>query len=143
MKMQMRSRVYGSIVFSSRGQVLLVQGKTTGKWSFPKGHKNDPDETALECAMRETWEETGLTLADNFLEIIQLAAGKYFVYRLEEDPMLMTYDKKEIMDMCWADLSALEKFNANCDIRSYIMRGHMARHKDDLALLNKMKNLML
>lgn len=133
------NRVYGTIVLSSKGRVLIVQGRETGKWSFPKGHKNKNAEPALDCALRETWEETGLTLGKDYLEILQLAAGKYFVYKVEEELKLETHDSKEIMDMRWTELNNLENFNNNCDVRSYIMRGHMLRHKGELALSKKME----
>jgi 8-oxo-dGTP pyrophosphatase MutT (NUDIX family) len=133
------NRVYGTIILSSKGRILIVQGRETGKWSFPKGHKNKNAEAALDCALRETWEETGLSLGKNYLEILQLAAGKYFVYKVDDELILETHDSKEIMDMRWTELNNLENFNNNCDIRSYIMRGHMLRHKDELALSKKME----
>jgi polyphosphate kinase len=41
-------------------EVLLVHRPRYDDWTFPKG-KREPDETDLECAVRETAEETGLT----------------------------------------------------------------------------------
>jgi 8-oxo-dGTP pyrophosphatase MutT (NUDIX family) len=133
------TRVYGSIIFSSHGRILIVQGRETGKWSFPKGHKSTPHEQPLDCAQRETWEETGISLGKNYLEVLQLAAGKYFIYKLEDEPMLKTHDEAEIMDMRWVDLDNLDGFNNNCDIRSYIMRGHLARHKEELCRQSLMR----
>jgi 8-oxo-dGTP diphosphatase len=40
-------------------EVLLVHRPRYDDWSLPKG-KRDRGETALECALREVWEETGL-----------------------------------------------------------------------------------
>ncbi len=134
-----QSRVYGTIIFSTSDRILVVQGRETGKWSFPKGHKNNVSESPLECALRETWEECGLTLGKGYLEMIQLAAGRYFVYRLEDEPKLLSHDNNEIMDMRWVELEKLGDLNNNCDIRSYIMRGHMERHKKELALHEKME----
>jgi 8-oxo-dGTP pyrophosphatase MutT (NUDIX family) len=116
-----------------------VQGRETGKWSFPKGHKSTANEQPLDCAQRETWEETGILLGKNYLEVLQLAAGKYFIYKLEDEPTLSTHDEAEIMDMRWVDLMDLDGFNNNCDIRSYIMRGHLARHKEELCRQSLMR----
>ena len=120
-------KIYGSIIYSSDNKLLVVQGRKTGKWSFPKGHKNE-EETAYDCSLRETYEETGLLLKGNYLEELQLAAGKYFVYKLEDKPDLISYDDSEIMNLCWVDLNDLRFYHYNCDIRSYIMNAHDIRH---------------
>lgn len=138
-----QNRVYGTIIFSSTGRILIVQGRETGKWSFPKGHKNNEEEPPLECALRETWEESGILLGKGYLEMLQLAAGRYFIYRLEDEPSLLSHDNVEIMDMRWVPLDALSTYNNNCDVRSYLMRGHMERHKKELALHEKMENYQL
>jgi len=49
--------VYGTIIVSPDDKFLVVKGRQTGKWSFPKGHSY-LEETELECALRETYEET-------------------------------------------------------------------------------------
>lgn len=63
----------GGVVKNETGEVLFIFRK--GKWDLPKG-KNDGDEDAKECALREVKEETGL---------INVKAGKllcttYHVY---------------------------------------------------------------
>lgn len=40
-------------------EILMVQNRKGGHWSFPKGHM-EPGETELDTARREVWEETGL-----------------------------------------------------------------------------------
>jgi 8-oxo-dGTP diphosphatase len=40
-------------------EVLIVHRRRKADWSLPKG-KRRPGETALGCALREVWEETGL-----------------------------------------------------------------------------------
>lgn len=51
----------GAIVFTRRdGQLLFViVQEQAGAYSFPKGHM-EGDETEMETARREVWEETGL-----------------------------------------------------------------------------------
>lgn len=120
-------KIYGSIIYSSENRLLIVQGRKTGKWSFPKGHKME-GETAHECSLRETYEETGLIIEDAYIEELQLAAGKYFVYKLSYEPALISYDTDEIMNACWVSLESLRTYLYNCDIRSYIMQAHDLRH---------------
>jgi 8-oxo-dGTP diphosphatase len=51
------------IIDEPRGQVLLIRKKRglgAGKINGPGG-KVDPGETSIECAIRETWEELGVT----------------------------------------------------------------------------------
>ena len=51
----------GAVVFTRRnGQLLFViVEEQSGSYSFPKGHM-EGDETEMETARREVWEETGL-----------------------------------------------------------------------------------
>ena len=56
------THVYGAILISPEGDILVVQGRLSNKWSFPKGHGNK-SETPLAAAIRELKEETGLVAA--------------------------------------------------------------------------------
>lgn len=132
-------RVYGCIVFSTTGRLLIVQGGQTQKWSFPKGHKYE-FESAHDCALRETWEETGLKLDSlNYVENLQLAAGRYYVYKLENEPAINTCDTNEIIDMRWVKLEDLQNYNYNCDIKSYLMRGHDKRHNINMTFMQSIE----
>jgi len=48
-------------VTDARGAMLLVRTVARDAWGAPAGGR-DPGETVLECATRETWEESGLRL---------------------------------------------------------------------------------
>lgn len=60
-----RAGTFVHSVDGGRDMVLLVQSYN-GKWGPPKGRVED-GETAVECALRETREETGLDLKDLLL----------------------------------------------------------------------------
>ena len=45
-----------------QGRLLLQRRRDTGQWAIPMG-KQEFGETVAECAVRETQEETGVTMA--------------------------------------------------------------------------------
>jgi 8-oxo-dGTP pyrophosphatase MutT (NUDIX family) len=112
------NQVYGTIFLSSRGTVLLVKGRHSGKWSFPKGHPNE-GETEFEAAARETMEETGLRLSPFFDRIVHLATGTYYVVNTPE-LAVNPNDETEIMDSQWIPLSKLKSFPVNLDVNTFL-----------------------
>lgn len=46
-------------VFDGAGRLLLICWSDNGNWVMPGGAM-DPGERLAECAVRETWEETGI-----------------------------------------------------------------------------------
>jgi ADP-ribose pyrophosphatase YjhB (NUDIX family) len=69
------SRVAGGVVIGKNGQVVLVN-QNNDSWSLPKGHI-EKEEDAIEAAMREIAEESGITQ----LEFIK-DMGSYERYKL-------------------------------------------------------------
>ncbi len=67
-----------AVVTNDSGQILLIQEakpKCRGKWFFPAG-KMEPDETMLEGAKREIWEESGIEIeVEGLFYIDQLTRG--------------------------------------------------------------------
>jgi len=58
---------YGVILLDTTlNYVLLVQGyfASRNSWGFPKGKVNE-NEIPIQCAIRETWEETGFDATDH------------------------------------------------------------------------------
>ncbi len=71
----------GGVVFSMKfnePHFLLIRGRTSGWWVFPKGHCED-EESLIETAKREVFEETGLTglkCHEGFSELISFVNHK-------------------------------------------------------------------
>lgn len=112
------NQVYGSIFLTPKGSVLLVKGRHSGKWSFPKGHPNQ-GETEFEAAERETMEETGLRLSPFFDRIVHLATGMYYLVKTPELSVCPT-DENEVMDIRWIPLSKLKSFPVNIDVNTFL-----------------------
>jgi 8-oxo-dGTP pyrophosphatase MutT (NUDIX family) len=57
------------LILKHDDKFLLVYGRTSKKWSFPKGKKNEK-ESSIDCAIREFEEETGILLTNDDIEKI-------------------------------------------------------------------------
>lgn len=111
---------YGAAMLSPDwANVLLVQawGKNA-KWGFPKG-KIAKDETEMQAAAREVYEETGfdfMTVLDPAADgdpffIDSYAGGKlcriFVIPNVPEDTLFETRTRKEISNIAWVPVSAL------------------------------------
>ena len=117
-------QVYGTIIVSPDSKILLVRGRKSGKWSFPKGHP-EKDEEGYDCAWRETTEETGISLPppNERDEILNLSKGRYFVHRLSSKPFINIKDLNEINDVQWYTIREMRGLLKNIDI-SCFLRNH-------------------
>ena len=96
-------------------EYVLVQGRYTGKWSFPKGHMNE-GEAPLACCLREIEEETGITELPSPTECNQIGYGNYFMFSLTRKIELVPRDRKEIMNARWVTLEEMSKLELNADV---------------------------
>jgi 8-oxo-dGTP pyrophosphatase MutT (NUDIX family) len=131
-KRQFKASTYGAILRirdrSGNDLYALVQGRYTGKWSFPKGHSNEGEEP-IECTLREVGEETGIDKLPDPLEYLQIGYGNYFVFDLKESIPLIPRDTQEIMDTKWVSLDEMERMSLNADASLY--RKKLANFKSD------------
>jgi 8-oxo-dGTP pyrophosphatase MutT (NUDIX family) len=115
-------KTYGAILLAPEGSEIkyaLVQGRYTGKWSFPKGHANEGEEP-LACTRREVAEETGLDTLPEPIEYLQIGYGNYHVFHLPAPLELVPRDTNEIMDTKWVTLEEMKTLPLNADASMFI-----------------------
>lgn len=121
-KIKNKQKTYGGIISvkNNKGEYMyaLVQGRYTGKWSFPKGHSNK-GEGGIECTLREIGEETSIDKLPSPIEYVEIGYGRYFVFNLEEAVPLIPRDTREIMDTKWVTLEEMEGMSLNADASLY------------------------
>lgn len=117
------SKVYGAVCMSLSNRVLIVKGRRSGKWSFPKGHKLRA-EAYLDCAVRETWEETGIDLRGErqVLPCQRLSAGVYYFFQMEEEIEPVVQDSTEVEEAGWFSLEEMRAMPCNVDVNNFLER---------------------
>jgi 8-oxo-dGTP pyrophosphatase MutT (NUDIX family) len=118
-----KALTYGAIlkIVDKTGEPLyaLVQGRYTGKWSFPKGHANE-GEAPIECTLREVGEETGIDNLPEPDEYLHIGYGNYFVFNLSVEIPLIPRDTHEIMDTKWMSLEEMKDTPLNADASQFL-----------------------
>ena len=109
----------GLIVLSPDcSSILLVHDARSGKWGFPKGHRESDDTSDLDTAIRECREETGLTSDDYLVNpgVFKISKGSQsylFRYAIMKDDggcwryKLRSGPSYEIADLRWVPVRAL------------------------------------
>lgn len=119
-----RTRIYGGILIVRHptdpflDRYALVQGRYTGKWSFPKGHSNEGEEP-LECTLREVEEETGIANLPDPVDYIRIGYGNYHIFYLDRIIDLVPQDTHEIIKTVWATIGEMELLSINVDVNRY------------------------
>jgi 8-oxo-dGTP pyrophosphatase MutT (NUDIX family) len=125
-------KVFGCICLSKSRKILVVKGRDTQIWSLPKGHV-EGRETDHECALRELFEETGITPKTNYASYKKLTAGGYFVYVFDDEPMPIPLHTNEIQEARWMSFEELADLNCNVDLSTFGRRlKHPSIHIDRL-----------
>jgi 8-oxo-dGTP pyrophosphatase MutT (NUDIX family) len=123
----------GFIIHSAdSNRVLLVQDsdKRSSKWGFPKGHRELCDSNPLECAKRETLEETGLVYGIHYKssgDQFKLSRGRSYIYQNafmygDESKVVITCQEDEVSSVKWFDIASLKKRNTDGWANSHLRR---------------------
>ena len=91
-------------------QVCLVTSSTGRRWGIPKG-LIEPDETATECALKEAWEEAGVSGT-----LDPESVGSYFykkwggnyrvtVYLLRVTEVLDEWPERDLRERIWVSFA--------------------------------------
>lgn len=111
-KMENNLERYGIIIFTSDMKNTIIVESRKGKYGFPKGHL-EKGETPNECALRELFEETGIT--NNQIELSDMVffeknhqekkvIGYYFAHPINDLELLnlpLKFNHTEINDAKW------------------------------------------
>jgi 8-oxo-dGTP pyrophosphatase MutT (NUDIX family) len=119
----------GGVVINPEGKVLVVSQRGNS-WSLPKGHI-DPGEDALEAAIREIYEESGIRKLELVREL-----GTYERYRigLNGDGETRTELKVITMFLFRTTQTALQPIDPKNPEARWVEKGQVARlltHKKD------------
>ena len=121
----------GIILFDEKKEsYLLVYGKKSQKWGFPKGHM-EFGETPQETALREFYEETGYSLKNVDLDkTFMVKNNTYFLINVceVENHLIQKKkyipDNKEIQFFEWISLVNLlnmDVFSCNFGLKAFIL----------------------
>ena len=120
-------KVYGVICISKSNKILLVKGRTNNKWSFPKGHR-EKNESSIHCALRELYEETGISISSLCVDFSKIPykkfkVGGYYIVELEDEIIPSPRDTNEIGEAKWMSsdeiTECIHNQVANIDIRQF------------------------
>jgi 8-oxo-dGTP pyrophosphatase MutT (NUDIX family) len=114
-----RTKIYGAIIESEYKRYALIQGRKTGKWSFPKGHVNRY-ETPFECVKREVSEEIGLDELPDICSGVSLHVGYYYHFILPVEFPLDPRDIDEVMNSGWFTLEEMSHMSLNVDASTFL-----------------------
>jgi tRNA nucleotidyltransferase (CCA-adding enzyme) len=102
---------------------LLVYGKKSGKWGFPKGHQEN-NETEEDTAIRELYEETGIKInQSNLTNKLRFKNNIYFNVITNEKPPIKIQDTYEILKVAWFsfyEILCIPKDNLNFGLKSWL-----------------------
>jgi len=100
-------------------EIVLIKGRQSGKWSFPKGH-GLPRETPLEASVRELREETGIDMKGIIPDDeIRFNTGTYFVFFTKDRMKIEPEDIKEVADSMWISANRMQFLRTNKDLNSF------------------------
>lgn len=123
--------VAGAVLCCNAGNYLLVRGRHSGKWSFPKGHK-EPHETLEQTIHREVQEEVGINTLPPYVSEFQGRVGTYRVFNLSAPVRPCPQDLDEVDAADWFSLEEISTMSLNVDTSYYFLKVHGVRSSPPL-----------
>jgi len=122
----------GVILFNSNNELCLVKGRDSNKYSLPKGKSDDTDKNLENTALRECYEETGLTIGlSTANDHIKLGPHCYYIVRMRDRTgyEACPRDTNEISEVKWVSYDTLrnmktEYLNQGLNKLLNILRAH-------------------
>lgn len=123
-------KVYGTMMFNpAMTHCLLVQqqGSSTAI-TFPKGKKSK-NETGIQCAIRETFEEVGYDVSKKIVDYTISIFDKitlYFVFNVDMKTEFKTNTRNEISKIFWFDLRKVDSVKDKRNYKLFTVAYHQA-----------------
>ena len=93
--------------------MVCINSNRSGKWGLPKGHL-ETKETFAECAIRETYEETGVRVkTSEIMGYIKIKQGIYFILYKDRQTLFNIVDQNEINSVSWLSEKQLTNLPEN------------------------------
>jgi len=100
-------------------ETVVIRGRKSGKWSFPKGH-GEYRESPLDACIRELKEETGIDMRGKTPDDeIRFRSGTYFVFFVGDRLPIVPVDVQEVIEAMWIPVNRLNYLVANKDLTSF------------------------
>lgn len=120
-----------------KNKYLLVRGRDSKKWGFPKGHMEN-GEVEEETARREFYEETGLDVYGPFDGRVRYGNNIYFFKTQVENRDLQVKDMNEIDEIQWlSKIDILSFHKEQCNFGLSMWRKYLASKTEDKTLIRK------
>jgi 8-oxo-dGTP pyrophosphatase MutT (NUDIX family) len=109
------------------GYTLMVQGARSGRWGFPKGHREAFDSGWRATAVREVFEETGFQEGVNYKicdeDLVKHWGSRlYWTGRLIQD-MEPVINKTEHRAVEWVHLEDIDNRRTTRDVEEWVLDG--------------------
>lgn len=116
-----------------QARVLVVQGRKSKKFGFPKGHTDPTDSCLLDCAIRETLEETGYCVNPVYSYYFAIKSDEY-VYLLAPaehilNPKVQHPNTPEIRSCQWMSIHSFAALGKMPRVCTAAVRGLFRKQK--------------
>jgi ADP-ribose pyrophosphatase YjhB (NUDIX family) len=106
-------------MLNDQRETVIVKGRKSGKWSFPKGH-GKYQEKPLDACIREMKEETGIDMTGvKPDDEVRFQSGTYFVFFVSDRLILLPEDSEEVEQAIWVPISRIPYLTSNKDLKSF------------------------